>query len=305
MHELRWIALFSGQGGQRSAHAEALRAGLPADLRECWEAALGAADARNDALDDAILARNRVAQPTIVAWQAMTSARLAQGLPPPVVVAGYSVGELGASIAAGCLSPATAIGLAATRAAAMDAAATSPSGLVAVLGLERAPLTRLCVHHHAWIAIANGPRHFVVGGALASLAPLAAAAQGAGATRVQSLPVTVAAHTPLLVEAVAPFAAALHPAVSAPRVPILSGIDAVRLRTAHDVADALARQLATPLDWRACMEAIGEMRPAAVLEVGPCNALARMVDEALPDVRVRAIDDFREVDAAIAWVARR
>jgi [acyl-carrier-protein] S-malonyltransferase len=53
------------------------------------------------------------------------------------------------------------------------------------------------------------------------------------------------------------------------------------------------------------MEAIAEMQPDAVLEIGPGNALARMLVESAPDVRVRSLDEFRDPAAAIAWAARQ
>jgi len=69
--------------------------------------------------------------------------------------------------------------------------------------------------------------------------------------------------------------------------------------TEKDIA-LFTRQLATMLDWASCMDAIAEMQPDAVLEIGPCNALARMFAEACPGVPIRAIDDFRDPAAASA-----
>ena len=69
--------------------------------------------------------------------------------------------------------------------------------------------------------------------------------------------------------------------------------------------DALARQISTPLDWDACLGAVLEMQPDAVLEIGPGNALARMWAERAPQVPVRASDDFRSVEGIAAWVKAR
>jgi [acyl-carrier-protein] S-malonyltransferase len=84
---------------------------------------------------------------------------------------------------------------------------------------------------------------------------------------------------------------------------MISAIDAVRIATPEEVVAALSRQLATMLDWSSCMDAISEMQPDAVLEIGPCNALARMFAEACPGTPVRAIEDFRDPAAAAAWVS--
>jgi len=69
--------------------------------------------------------------------------------------------------------------------------------------------------------------------------------------------------------------------------------------------EALARQISTPLDWDACLGAVLEMQPDAVLEIGPGNALARMWGERESAVPVRASDDFRTVAGIIEWVRAR
>jgi [acyl-carrier-protein] S-malonyltransferase len=66
--------------------------------------------------------------------------------------------------------------------------------------------------------------------------------------------------------------------------------------------DALARQLCTPLDWEACLGAVLEMQPRAVLELGPGNALARMWTERGTGVPVRAADEFRSLAGILDWV---
>jgi [acyl-carrier-protein] S-malonyltransferase len=156
------------------------------------------------------------------------------------------------------------------------------------------------------VAIRNGIRHFIVGGPESALASFIAAALAAGAVRAHRLSVTTPAHTHWLAPASSMFAAALRPYMAGPlRLPMLSGIDAHTLRTASDAAAALARQISTPLDWLACMDAIVETQPDAVLEIGPGNALARMLAEMAPMVAVRALDDFRDPAAAVGWAGRQ
>jgi len=93
----------------------------------------------------------------------------------------------------------------------------------------------------------------------------------------------------------------------APEPPVTHPVTATieGLRTATEAAVALARQISTPLDWLACMEAIVETQPDAVLEIGPGNALARMLAEMTAGVAVRALDDFRDPAAAIGWINRQ
>jgi [acyl-carrier-protein] S-malonyltransferase len=292
---VRWVAIASGQGGQRFAHVGRVES---SPLRGAWRRAIGE---RN--VDAASIADNRIAQPTLVAWQLDAYAEVAARLPPPVLVAGYSVGEIAACSIAGGLASADAIEVAAERARAMDAAAPIPCALAAILGLSQRDVASVCARHGTSIAIRNGLRHFIVGGARDKVERATDEADAAGAARAHLLPVHTPAHTPLLAAAVSPFAAILARFVRAPlRLPMISAIDAARIAKPAEVITALSRQLATMLDWAACMDAIAEMQPDAVLEIGPCNALARMFAEAYPAVPARAIDDFRDADAASAWV---
>lgn len=304
---MRWVALFSGQGGQRAVHAHALAQHLADPLRAAWDVALARAEVTSASLDDAALARNRVAQPTLAAWQVAAWAHVAADLPAPVLVAGYSVGEIAACSAAGGYDGATAIRVAAARAEAMDAAMTAPSGLVAVLGLAEDAVAALAATTGVAIAIRNGPRHFIVGGTDPALAAFRTAATAAGAARVQRLCVNTPAHTAALAPAVPRFAAVLSEALRPGRlaVPMRSAVDAAAVRTGAEAAAALARQLAAPLDWAACMDVVVELAPDAVLEIGPGDALARMFGEAAPGIAVRSLDAFRSPAAAALWLRRQ
>ena len=302
---LRWVALFSGQGGQRAEHVSQMASTMSPELRDARQHALASAGAHVDALDDAALARNRVAQPSLVAYE-LAAFELVAANTPPVLVAGYSVGELAACAAAGGMPHTEAVALAATRARLMDEAVAVACGLAAVLGLAAADVGALCERTGVAIAIRNGPRHFVVGGPATALASFIAEAMIAGATRACALSVHTPAHTAWLSSAVAPFADALRPLIGARlRVPSLAGIDASRVRTHDEAVNALSRQLATTLDWAACMDAVAEAQPDAVLEIGPGNALARMFTEAQPAIAVRALADFKTAAAAVAWMEKQ
>ena len=304
---MTWVALFSGQGGQRAEHVARMVATLAPDLRAAWQQALTKAGSAIELVDnDAELTRNRIAQPTLCAWQLGAWRTLAEALPPPVLVAGYSVGEVAACAAAGACAGDEAIALATLRAELMDAAVDFPAGLAAVVGLAAHELAPLCAREGVAVAIRNGVRHFIVAGPETALASFIAAALAAGAARAHRLCVTTPAHTHWLAPASSAFAVVLHSRrVGHLQVPVLSGIDARTLRNATDAAAALARQISTPLDWLACMEAIVEVQADAVLEIGPGNALARMLAEFSPNVAVRALDDFRDPASAVTWVSRQ
>jgi [acyl-carrier-protein] S-malonyltransferase len=193
--------------------------------------------------------------------------------------------------------------LCAARAEAMDGCITAPAGLLAVKGLSESLVTRIASACGLALAIRNGPDHFVIGGLGGGLAQAQAMAEAEGAGRIVRLGVTTPSHTALLTQASADMAQRLQPFRSGRLpFPVLSAIDGNRSRTAESAVDALARQISSPLNWDACLEAVHEMQPDLVLEIGPGNALARMWDERKTGIAARASDDFRSVDGILAWI---
>ncbi len=303
--------LCSGQGPQHPGMF-ALTGAAPAagPLFSQAAALLGGRDPRRLAveLDDAALHGNRVGQLLCTLQAVAALAALPELGTARRIVAGYSVGEVGAWAAAGLIAPDVALDLAAARADAMDGASLPGDGLVFVRGLARDAVDRLCARHGAALAIVNPGDAWVLGGSGAALAALAAAAQEAGAERVVRIGVAVASHTPCLVPAVAPFRAALAGAAVRPRVPpgvrLIGGIDAAPVRDVVRGLDGLARQVATTILWADCLAAAAEAGATAVLELGPGRALAEMAGSAHPGLPARSLEDFRSLDGVRDWLAR-
>ena len=112
----------------------------------------------------------------------------------------------------------------------------------------------------------------------------------------------VASHTRALRAAVPALAQALARATwRAPRVAWVAGITGAVLRDTAAVRHVLAEQVATTVRWDACMDAVAERRPDAVLEVGPCTSLARLWRERHPAIPVRSCDDFASAAQVIDW----
>ncbi|PZT05913.1 malonate decarboxylase subunit epsilon [Stenotrophomonas maltophilia] len=293
--------LCSGQGAQHAAMFDRVR-DLPA-ARHTLDVAstvLGrdvfSAAAADDRFDNA-QAQPLLCAATLAQWQG-----LRDNVPTPTLVAGYSIGELAAHAIAGSFDATTCLALAAQRAQLMDGASPADAGLQAVLGLERHVLQPLCDLHGAHMAIANGQDHFIVGGTHASLLRLADAAQAQGAD-IRPLPVNVPAHTPLLAAAVAPFAAALDASpLQAPRLPLLAGIDARPVRDRAMAVHTLSAQLAQTIEWAQVMRQAFERGARVFLQLGPGNALARMVAPAYPCCEVRAVEELQSLEGAAAWV---
>ena len=224
----------------------------------------------------------------------------------PLVVAGYSVGELAAWGVAGLLSDEAVLELAEQRAAAMDEAMAQPSGLVAIRGLKRATLDPICRSHGAYVAIVNGEDQMLVGGTTTALDAVIRDARAAGARRTTILPVAVPSHTPLLAGASDRFRQALSrthlPAEVPAGVRLLSGIDGAAVFDVRAGEDKLARQIQQTVDWAACMQSCRAAGVTKVVEFGPGDALARLMHEFMPDADAHGLSEFRSLAAFEHWV---
>ncbi|MET0321202.1 MAG: acyltransferase domain-containing protein [Duganella sp.] len=293
------LLLCPGQGGQHAAMFDLARtsAGASALLDRL------APDLPGPGAD---LYANRHAQPLIVAatlamWEAIRDVA-----PPPALVAGYSIGELAAYGVAGAFDAQQAVTLAVRRAQLMDACLAQHPGqaLVAISGLMLARAGTLAATSGFTVGIENGDDSCIAGGPAAQADALLAAVAAAGG-RATRLPVEVASHTPYMAGAVPLFAQALEQTGFGPMAaPVLAGISAVAIDGPPPAVAALSRQLAEPVRWAACMDACAEAGIAYALELGPGNALARMLQARHPRINTRSVADFRSLDGIRRWLAR-
>jgi [acyl-carrier-protein] S-malonyltransferase len=293
----RLLILCPGQGGQHAGMFDLARTSPRASefLDRC---ALPS--------DETSMFQNRVAQPAIVAATLAMWEALRERVPAPALVAGYSIGELAAYGVAGALPAANAVALAATRAALMDqAAAAHPHQAMAALSGLTVERARALARQAGFdIAIVTGGDSCIAGGLDANLPALEQSVLAAGA-RLQKLPVEIASHTPLMADAVAPFAAALAAALCEPqRCPVLSGIAAIRILGKEEAVDHLSRQLAQTIAWSGCMDAAVEAGVTVALELGPGAALSRMMQAQHPDVACRSASEFRSIEGIVKWLGR-
>ena len=246
---------------------------------------------------------NRCAQPLVVAATLMAWTMLAERLPRPALVAGYSVGEVSAYAVAGALPLERAVAIASRRAAIMSEAAASAGeqGMAAVSGVASQAALDLVAQAGCEAAI-DTPGALVAGGLRANLDRLAALAPSVGAT-YKPLPITVASHTSLLAGAVDPLRSLLRGHAAAPALPLLAGVNACTVHDAAQAAELLARQTATTIRWTECLDAMLEARIDVALELGPGSALSRMLRERHPRIACRSVADFRSVKGIAAWVA--
>ncbi|MDS0862248.1 malonate decarboxylase subunit epsilon [Burkholderia pseudomultivorans] len=301
--------LCSGQGAQRADMFDLTGAAPQADALFAHAGRLLGDDPRTwvRQVGPDALRENRAAQ-ILCTVQALAAAALLEAAwPRRRCVAGYSVGEVASWSVAGIVDPHDALDLAAARAQAMDAASDGDERMAFVRGLARAQLAQLCDGREAAIAIANPGDAFVVAGTQADVDAVANDAAHAGAQRVAPVCVRIASHTRRLAAAVPVFRAslaALRVRRPLPGTRLFSGIDGASVLDVDAGLDKLARQIAEPVEWAACLAACVEAGATAFLELGPGRALADMASGAYPALPARSLADFRSVDGVTGWLAR-
>jgi [acyl-carrier-protein] S-malonyltransferase len=256
---------------------------------------------------DEALHQNRNAQVLCTLHALAAFTRLARLLPRRRCVAGYSVGEVAAWHVAGRIGALDALDLIVARAAAMDAASVGREGMLFVRGLSRSTLDALCAGRDAAVAIINPGEACVLAGTDDALHAVAQDAQARGASRIVPVAVRIASHTQRLAAAVPAFrrelaGVRLSSAMAGTR--LLSGIDGAAVLDERDGLDKLARQIAEPVDWAACLQACVEAGASAFLELGPGRALSQMAAEAYPSMPSRSVADFRSWEGVHAWLRR-
>ena len=201
----------------------------------------------------------------------------------PVAVAGHSLGEYTALVAAGALDAAGGARLVQARAEAMHAASeANPGTMAAVLGLDMATVANLCEQFEGiWVANDNAPGQVVIAGTLGAVERTATAVLDRGAKRVISLRVGGAFHTPLMHPAQAQLDAALQEAAfSSPRCPVVSNVDA----QPHlgSFGPLLSAQLCSQVRWRESLLSLERAGARLFVELGPGTELSGMARRTVP-----------------------
>jgi [acyl-carrier-protein] S-malonyltransferase len=278
--------VFPGQGAQAVGMADEWVEACPAaaDLFARASAILGydlVAVCRTGPADR--LNTTAVSQPAILVTS-LAALEVLRGRPDhPLehagVTAGLSLGEYTALVFAGSLGFDDAVRLVDIRGRAMQACAEArPGAMVAVLGMEREPLTALCAANRGSdvLEVANVlcPGNIVVSGSAAACQRLEAAALAAGAMKCVPLEVAGAFHTSLMQAAVEQLSAALaQTEIKPPRIPVVSNVDARPHADPAEIRDLLAQQVVGVVEWNACMAYILSTGVRSLWEVGPGRVL--------------------------------
>jgi len=287
--------LFPGQGSQHVGMGQALAAAYPA-ARAVFEEAnaiLGfdlqdlCFNGPEERLTDTLNAQPALMAASIAALRALESAlESAPGeLPRPQFMAGHSMGEYTALVAAGCLSLEDGLRLVRERGRLMKLAGQESPGLMAaILGLDEEILAQICAQAAtesggvAQVANDNCPGQVVISGDKAGMEAAMAGATAAGARKVVPLAVSIAAHSPLM----APAAAALRTAIEAvsiapARIPVIGNTQAQRLSTPEAIRAELVAQLTGSVRWTGTIQQMVAAGVATFVEIGPGEVLTGLV----------------------------
>jgi [acyl-carrier-protein] S-malonyltransferase len=225
----------------------------------------------------------------------------------PAAVAGHSLGEYTALVAAGALAYEEGASLVAERGEAMQDAARERAGtMAAVLGLDDDEVEIACarVDGDVWVANYNAPGQVVVAGSPEAVEELAATAKAAGAKKVLPVPVSGAFHTPFM----APARDRLRKALAAtdlrrPELPVYANVDAAPHSDASEWSGLLGAQLCSPVRWRQILQRLHDDGYGTFVEVGPGTVLTGLAKRTLLDARVLSVSTPEDLDRLLASIA--
>ena len=299
--------VFPGQGSQAVGMGRALAAVSPAAAEVFAEAdaALGeplsrlAWEGPAEELDLTVNAQPALLAASIAFLRAVGERRAAAGRAAlaPAFGAGHSMGQYSAMVAAGVVSLADGVRLVRERGRLMQASGEGhPGAMAAIIGLPDNRLDDLvaagAAHGTFGVANRNSPGQVVVSGARPAVEAAAAAAKGLGAKRAVVLPVSVAAHSPLMAEAAAGMRAVLADVpFRDPVIPLLANADAALLTTAEACRAELVDHLMTGVDWIAAVAAMTAAGVTSFVEVGPGRVLSGLIRRIAPDAETIPLDD--------------
>ena len=233
----------------------------------------------------------------------------ARGGVNPAQVAGHSLGEYSALVAASALDFSDAVKLVAFRGQAMSKAVPAGVGkMAAIIGLDDDKVVALCAQvseadSKVWAANFNCPGQLVVAGHAAATERLMEAAKEAGAKRALPLAVSAPSHTPLMQDAADAMAEELSGVtINTPACPVWSNARAVTLTEAADIRDALVEQLVSPVRWTETVQQLSKQGVNQAIEMGPGKVLAGLVRRIDKNISVASVQTSDLMNKALESV---
>jgi [acyl-carrier-protein] S-malonyltransferase len=299
--ESQWAVMFPGQGSQSVGMLGELGSKRPV-VRETFQEASDVLGmdlwdlCQNGPVET--LNRTEYTQPAmlaagVAAWRVLTAATHTR----PGMLAGHSLGEYSALVAADALDFPAAVGLVAERAAAMQGAVPEGRGaMAAILGMEDAAVVALCAAESGSDVLEavnfNSPGQVVIAGSAAAVERAIAAAPGAGAKRALRLPVSVPSHCALMRPAAERLMAKLKATeLRLPRIPVLHNVNAGPVDSVAELRAILAEQLFRPVRWVETIQAMRAGAVQALVEAGPGRVLTGLAKRIDRDLLLLEISD--------------
>lgn len=227
----------------------------------------------------------------------------------PMAVAGHSLGEYSALVAAGGISFRDAVGLVQKRGRYMSEAVPAGTGLVAaLLGLSAETVKEVCrmASPVGIVAAANfnSPGQVVIAGEKAAVERAIELAKGQGCKKAIPLPVSVPVHTPLMQQA----ADRLAKDLAAVRwsdlsTPLVNNAEAKTISLAHEIQASLVRQLPSSVRWEETVQTMGRMGVTTFVEIGPGTVLTGLIRRILPDAKLLNVNDPKSLEATCQAVS--
>ncbi|MDA8259737.1 MAG: ACP S-malonyltransferase [Betaproteobacteria bacterium] len=233
---------------------------------------------------------------------------LEKGGVQPALVAGHSLGEYSALVAAGVLQLKDAVPLVELRAKAMQAAVPAGEGaMAAVMGLDAAAVVAACAEAAQGQVVQavnfNEPKQTVIAGHKAAVERAAELVKAKGAKRALMLPVSAPFHCSLMQPAAEALKTRLaEVSFAAPQIPVINNVDVAQVADPVAIRDALVRQAAAPVRWVETMQAMQAAGVTHVFECGPGKVLSGLVKRCVEGIDGAAMNDLAAVDAALAIV---
>jgi len=224
-------------------------------------------------------------QPAILTTSVAALRALEEHLGEPAFVAGHSLGEFSALVAAGTLSFEEALLLVRKRGQLMkQAGERNPGGMAAVIGLEATQVDECCARvreaNGGYVGIANDncPGQVVIAGEEETLQAGIQAVKAAGARRVVRLAISIAGHSPLMAETAAAFGRVLERAtIRRPEIPFVANATARPLTDPDQIREALGRQLSLPVHWAGSVRWMIHQGVTRFVEAGPGDVLTGLL----------------------------
>lgn len=303
--------VFPGQGSQSLGMMGGLNADMPAVVERTFSEASQAlgedlwkivADGPLELLNQTQITQPAMLAADIAVWRAW----LERGGAQPVVMAGHSLGEYAALVAAGALDFAAAIKVVAQRGQFMqDAVPSGVGAMAAILGLSDADVVAACADAADGDVVEavnfNAPGQVVIAGEKRAVERAMDAAKARGAKRAMLLPVSVPSHCALMRPAADRLAMVLAgQAISAPKIPVLHNVDVACHNNPSDICTALTQQLFSPVRWVDTVCAFSPRGVTTVVECGPGKVLAGLGKRIDKSLSYYSIYDSETIASAMA-----